>query len=158
MAFFDTFDLKILSLLQRDATMQLDAIAAAVGLSPSPCWRRIKRMEEEGVITGRVALVDRKAVNVNVTVFAAIRTNEHSPGWLAEFSRIVSDIPEVVEFYRMAGQVDYLLKIVVPSIEAYDDVYRRLISKVTIHDVSSMFAMEEIKGTTAMPLDYVALK
>jgi len=158
MASFDEFDLKILSLLQRDATMQLDAIAAEVGLSPSPCWRRIKRMEEEGVITGRVALVDRKAVNVNVTVFAAIRTNEHSPRWLADFSRIVSDIPEVVEFYRMAGQVDYLLKIVVPSIEAYDDVYRRLIAKVTIHDVSSMFAMEEIKGTTAMPLDYVPLK
>jgi len=158
MASFDHFDLKILALLQRDATMQLDAIAAEVGLSASPCWRRIKRLEEEGVITRRVALVDRRAANVNVTVFAAIRTNEHSPQWLADFSRIVSDIPEVVEFYRMAGQVDYLLKIVVPSIEAYDEVYRRLISKVTIHDVSSMFAMEEIKGTTEMPLTYMALK
>lgn len=158
MALLDNFDLKILNLLQRDAAMALEAIAAEVGLSASPCWRRIKRLEEEGVIKGRVALVDRKAVNVNVTVFAAIRTNEHSPQWLAEFSRIVSDIPEVVEFYRMAGQVDYLLKIVVPSIEAYDEVYRRLIAKVTIHEVSSMFAMEEIKGATAMPLDYAILR
>ena len=155
MASLDEFDRKILKLLQRDATMQLEDIAAEVGLSASPCWRRIKRLEADGVIRGRVALLDRKRLNLGVTVFVAIRTNQHAPEWLEKFSRTVGDIPEIVEFHRMSGQIDYLLKVVVPDIAAYDAVYKRLIAKLPLFDVNSMFAMEEIKATHVLPLEYL---
>ncbi len=150
----DNIDKKILSFLQKDATTPVAEIAERVGLSTTPCWRRIQKMEEAGVIRARVALLDGQKLNAGVTVFVAVRTNEHSAEWLEAFSRAVVEIPEVVEFYRMSGDVDYLLRVVVPDIAAYDAVYKRLISRVSLSDVSSSFAMEEIKYTTALPLDY----
>ncbi len=154
MSVLDDFDIKILKLLQEDSSLQMEEIAQRVGLSASPCWRRIKRLEAEGVIDRRVALLDRKQVNLPVTVFVFVRTNQHAPDWLDSFAQAVADLPEVLEFYRMSGQVDYLLKIVVPTIEAYDAVYKRLIAKLPLFDVSSMFAMEELKATTNLPLGY----
>ena len=126
-----------------------------MGLSSTPCWRRIRLLEEAGVIRGRVALLDREKLNVGVTVFVAVRTSQHNQEWLERFARAVEGIPEVVEFYRMAGDVDYLLRVVVPDIAAYDGVYKRLIQRIDLTDVSSSFAMEEMKYTTAIPLTYV---
>lgn len=150
----DQIDKKILACLQEDATTSVAEIAERVGLSTTPCWRRIQKLEEAGVIRARVALLDGTKLNVGVTVFVAIRTNEHNAAWLEKFSKAVSEIPEVVEFYRMSGDIDYLLRVVVPDIAAYDSVYKRLIERVSLSDVSSSFAMEEIKYTTALPLDY----
>jgi Lrp/AsnC family transcriptional regulator len=150
----DDFDNKILTILQADAGRHIADIAKQVGLSPTPCWRRIRQLEAAGVIRGRVALLDRRKLNVGVTVFLAVRTNQHNQEWLGRFSRAVDSIPEVVEFYRMAGDIDYLLRVVVPDIAAYDGVYKRLIEKIDLTDVSSSFAMEELKYTTAVPLTY----
>ena len=150
----DEIDLKILALLQADAGLSNAELADRVGLSATPCWRRIRHLEETGVIRARVALLDRSALNVGVTVFVQIRTNQHTPEWLERFARAVEGIPEIVDFYRMAGDVDYLLRVVVPDIAAYDGVYKRLIGKIDLFDVSSSFAMEEIKSTTALPLAY----
>lgn len=150
----DAVDRRILSCLQEDATLPLEALAERVGLSPSPCWRRIQKLEAQGVIKKRVALLDPDKLNVGVTVFVAVRTNRHDMEWAEQFCRAVSDIPEVVEFYRMSGETDYLLRVVVPNIAAYDDVYKRLIKTASLHDVSSNFAMERIKYTTALPVDY----
>lgn len=129
-------------------------LAERVGLSATPCWRRIQKLEQAGVIRSRVALLDAAALNVGVTVFVRLRTSRHSYAWLEDFATKVAAIDEVVEFYRMSGDVDYLLKIVVPDIAAYDDVYKRLIKSAEFSDVNSSFAMEEIKYTTALPLDY----
>ncbi|MCC6982266.1 MAG: Lrp/AsnC family transcriptional regulator [Bauldia sp.] len=153
----DRLDRKILQILQEDATVPVAEIGRRVGLSTTPCWRRIQKLEEEGVIQRRVALLDPKKINVKVTAFIAITTNQHNEEWLKRFAEVIRDLPEVVEFYRMAGQVDYLLRVVVPDIEAYDGFYKRLISRIEIADVSSSFAMEQIKFTTAMPLNYVVL-
>lgn len=150
----DDIDRKILSLLQKDATLSTAEIAEMVGLSTTPCWRRIQILEQEGYITRRVALVDRGKVNVPLDVFVAIRTNEHNFDWLDEFARIVCEFPEVVELYRMSGEIDYLMRVVVPDMAAYDVFYKSLIKKVQLTDVSSSFAMERIKYTTALPLDY----
>jgi Lrp/AsnC family transcriptional regulator len=151
----DDADRKILALLQEDLSLPVAEIAGRVGLSPTPCWRRIQRLEDSGVIRKRVALLDGDKLNVGVTVFVAVRTNEHSAEWLDQFARAVSEFPEVVEFYRMSGDIDYLIRLVVPDIAAYDAFYRRLIAKVRLSDVSSSFAMEEIKYTTALPLGYM---
>jgi Lrp/AsnC family transcriptional regulator len=153
----DTLDQKILNLLQEDATLSVAEIGERVGLSTTPCWRRIQNLEKAGIIQGRVTLLDAEKLNVGVTVFVAIRTNQHSLEWLEKFAAAVSGIPEVVEFYRMSGDVDYLLRVVVPDIAGYDAVYKRLISAVDLSDVSSSFAMEKIKSTTALPLNYVKL-
>ena len=153
----DKIDRKILALLQKDATTPVAEIGRKVGLSTTPCWRRIQKMEEDGVIKGRVAVLDPAKVNAGVTVFVSIRTNEHNEAWMRKFSAVVDDFTEVVEFYRMSGQVDYLLRVVVPDIEAYDAFYKRLIAKIDISDVSSSFAMEQIKYTTALPLSYIVL-
>jgi Lrp/AsnC family transcriptional regulator len=150
----DDFDKKILTILQTDAGGSNAEIAERIGLSPTPCWRRIRNLEETGVIRRRVALVDRGKLNVGVTVFVAVRTNQHNQAWLERFAAVVDSIPEVVEFYRMAGEVDYLLRVVVPDIAAYDAVYKRLIEQIDLYDVSSSFAMEELKYTTAVPLTY----
>ncbi|WP_020400995.1 Lrp/AsnC family transcriptional regulator [Kordiimonas gwangyangensis] len=150
----DEIDRKILNLLQKDATLSTAEIAEAVGLSTTPCWRRIQILEQEGFITRRVALVDRNKVNVPLDVFVAIRTNEHNFDWLDEFARLVCEFPEVVELYRMSGEIDYLMRVVVPDMAAYDTFYKKLIKKVQLTDVSSSFAMERIKYTTALPLDY----
>lgn len=150
----DAVDRKILDLLQVDASLSLADIAEQVNLSTTPCWRRIQRLERDGVISGRVALLDPGKINLSITVFVAIKTDQHNAEWLTDFAREVTAVPEVVEIYRMAGDIDYLLKIVVPDIQGYDRVYKALIDKVRFFDVSSMFAMERIKHTTALPLDY----
>lgn len=153
----DRLDRKILKLVQEDATSSVADIAKAVGLSTTPCWRRIQKLEDEGVIRKRVALLDPKAINARVTVFVSIRTNTHSVEWLKRFSEVISEFNEVVEFYRMSGEIDYLLRVVVPDIAAFDTFYQRLITKIEIRDVSSAFAMEQIKYTTEMPLDYIVI-
>jgi Lrp/AsnC family transcriptional regulator len=150
----DDFDRKILACLQDDATMPLSEITKRVGLSSTPCWRRIQKLEEAGVIRAKVALLDAAKLNVGVTVFVSVKTSQHSQEWLESFAKAVMEFPEVVEFYRMSGEVDYLMRVVVPDIAAYDRFYKRLIEKITLTDVSSSFAMEQIKYTTALPLDY----
>jgi Lrp/AsnC family transcriptional regulator len=151
----DAIDIRILEILQRDAEQQVAQIAAQVGLSTTPCWRRIQRLKEAGVIERQVALLNARKVNVGVTVFVSVRTSTHTQEWFERFRATVQAIPEVVEFYRMSGEVDYLLRVVVPDIAAYDAVYKRLIAGTHLHDVSSSFAMEELKLTTALPLSYV---
>ena len=153
----DRLDRKILSIIQEDATVSVAEIGKRVGLSTTPCWRRIQKMEEDGVIQRRVAVLDPVSINASVTAFVSIITNEHSDDWLKRFAEIISEFPEVVEFYRMAGQVDYLLRVVVPDIAAYDEFYKKLISKIKISDVSTTFAMEQIKYTTQLPLGYIPL-
>ena len=153
----DRTDRKILSILQEDATMPVADIARRVGLSTTPCWRRIQKLEEDKVIERRVALLNPVKVNVGVTVFVSIRTDKHNAEWLKRFSEVISKMPEVVGFYRMSGQIDYLLKVVVPDIAAYDAVYKRLVSDIEIEDVSSTFAMERIKDTMTLPLDYMVI-
>ena len=150
----DAMDLKILEILQNDTTPAVADIGKMVGLSTTPCWRRIRRLEELGVIQKRVALLDPAKVNAGVTVFVSIKTDAHEINWLEQFHEAVIDLPEIVEFYRMSGEVDYLLRVVVPDIAAYDTFYKKLISRVSITKVSSAFAMEQIKYTTAVPLSF----
>ena len=155
-AMLDRMDRKILDILQQDCTLPVAEIGKRVGLSTTPCWRRIQKLEELGVIQARVALLDAKKVNVGVTVFVSITTSHHTQEWLDRFHAALNEFPEVVEFYRMSGQVDYLLRVVVPDIERYDTFYKKLIGKIELSDVSSAFAMEQIKFTTALPLDYAS--
>jgi len=150
----DAIDRKIISILQENAETPIQAIADVVNLSTTPCWRRVQKLKELGVIKKQVALCDPAMLNVGVTVFISIRTNQHSQAWLNKFADHVKDIPEVIEFYRMSGDVDYLIRVVVPDIAAYDAVYKKLIRIADLHDVSSSFAMEQIKYTTALPVDY----
>ena len=150
----DDLDRKILSLLQRDSTLVVADIAEQVGLSTTPCWRRIQNLEKAGVIRARVALLDPDKLNVGVTVFVRVKTSQHNYEWLESFAKAVAEIDEVVEFYRMSGDIDYLLRVVVPDIASYDAVYKRLIQAADLSDVSSSFAMEQIKFTTALPLTY----
>ncbi|HJU30699.1 MAG TPA: Lrp/AsnC family transcriptional regulator [Hyphomicrobiaceae bacterium] len=150
----DEMDVKILRLLQKDSTRSVADIGKEVGLSTTPCWRRIQKLEEAGVVQRRVAILDPARINAGVTVFVSIKTDQHSLAWLEKFHAAVIDFPEVVEFYRMSGEVDYLLRVVVPDIAAYDSFYKKLISRIEISKVSSAFAMEQIKYTTALPLDF----
>lgn len=150
----DDMDLKILRILQKDCTMPVADIGKQVGLSTTPCWRRIQKLEELGVISRRVALLDPVLVNAGVTVFVQIKTDQHSLDWLQKFHAAVQDFPEVVEFYRMSGDIDYLMRVVVPDIAAYDAFYKKLIARIEIAKVSSAFAMEQIKYTTALPLEF----
>lgn len=154
----DRVDKMILTLLQEDATMPVADIAKRVGLSTTPCWRRIQKMEEDRVIERRVAVLRPEKVNCGVTVFVSITTNKHNQEWLRRFAELIAQLPEVVGFYRMSGQVDYLLKVVVPDIAAYDQFYKRLVGEIEIEDVSSAFAMERIKDTTQLPLNYLPLE
>ena len=151
----DATDRQILDILQQDTTMPLAEIARRVGLSSTPCLRRIQKLEEAKVIRRRVALLDNQKINAGVNVFVSIRTSKHNADWLGRFADIVNKMPEVVEFYRMSGEIDYLLRVAVPDIAAYDAFYKRLIAEIDLDDVSSSFAMEQIKYTTALPLDYV---
>lgn len=148
----DETDRRLLRLLQEDATLSLAQLSERVGLSPTPCWKRIQKLEREGVIRRRVALLDPAKVGVGVTVFVTVRTGEHSRPWLERFAGAVSAMPEVVEFYRMSGEIDYLMRVVVPDIAAYDAFYKRLIEIAPLGDVTSRFAMEAIKYTTALPI------
>jgi len=151
----DEIDKKLLALLQEDATLTVNELSKRVGLSPNGCWRRIQALEADGTIRKRVTLLEPKRVNAGVTVFVAIKTNQHNAAWLARFAKSVEALPEVVEFYRMSGDVDYLLRIVAPDIEGYDAVYKRLIQNPGLVDVSSSFAMEQLKYTTTLPLHFV---
>lgn len=151
----DATDKKILRHLQKDASLSVGDIAEKVGLSTTPCWRRIQNLEKSGVIKGRVALLEDRALNLKTTVFVMVKTARHDLDWFKQFSEAVASIDEVVEFYRMSGDVDYLLKVVVPDIQAYDRVYKKLIQKVPLSDVSSTFAMEKLKCTTELPLEYI---
>lgn len=150
----DQIDKKILAILQSNAEESVAEIAEKVGLSTTPCWRRIQNLEKSGVIKGRVAILDAEKLNVGVTVFVAIRTSQHNPDWLEKFSKGLDDIEEIVEVYRMSGDVDYMLKVQVPDISAYDLVYKKLIRIADMYDVSSHFSMEQIKYTTQLPLAY----
>ena len=144
--------MQLLALLQTDSTLSIAELAERIHLSSNACWKRVKRLEAEGVIRKRVALLDAGKLGAGVTVFVTVRAVEHSEAWLAEFAAAVRTLPEVVEFYRMSGDTDYLLKIQVADIAAYDHVYKALIRSVRLSDVSSAFAMEELKHTTAIPL------
>lgn len=149
----DAIDRKILRLIQQDATLAIQEIGRQVGLSANPCWRRIKRMEEAGLIERRVALLDPARLGLGLTSFVAIRTSNHSAEWLDAFAKGIGDIPEIIECHRMSGDTDYLLKVVVADISDYDRVYKALISCVPgISDVSSAFSMERLKYGTALPV------
>ena len=148
----DTIDWAILGVLQRDASLPVHEVGERVGLSSNACWRRIRRLEDSGIIAHRVALLDPEKLGLATTVFVAIRTNRHDPAWLEAFSRGIAEIDEISECHRMAGEVDYLLKIVVRDIAHYDRIYRKLIARIPdIADVSSTFSMEKMKATTALP-------
>ncbi len=148
----DTIDRAILSALQQDATLSADEVSERVNLSRNACWRRIKAMEEAGVIRGRVALVDAGKVGCPLTVMVLIRTNAHDGGWMDRFQTVLRAMPEVVGAYRMTGDLDYVLRVRVADVPAYDAFYKRLIGKVSVSDISASFVMEEIKDTTAVPL------
>jgi len=148
----DDLDRKILRLLQRDATVSLQDLGAKVGLSRNACWRRMRRLQDDGVITRTVALVDPRAVNLGLAAFIAVRAGSHDAAWLERFRRAVQDIPEIVGVYRTSGDIDYLLYARVPDMAAYDAVYQSLISRVDLSDVSASFVMEEIKHTTELPV------
>jgi Lrp/AsnC family transcriptional regulator len=148
----DAIDRKILNVLQQDASLSVAEIGQRVGLSSTPCWKRIQRLEAEGVILRRVALVDQNKVGVGINVFVSIETGDHSQEWLERFAQTVSAMPEVLEFFRMAGDVDYLLRVVVPDMAGYDAFYKKLIAAIPLKNVTSRFAMEKIKSTTALPI------
>jgi Lrp/AsnC family transcriptional regulator len=148
----DAIDRKILSALQDDASLSVAEIGSRVGLSSTPCWKRIQRLETDGVIRKRVALIDQDKVGLGITVFVSIETGDHSQDWLDRFADTVRAMPEVMEFHRMAGDVDYMLRVVVPDIAGYDAFYKRLITTVPLKNVTSRFAMERIKSTTALPI------
>jgi Lrp/AsnC family transcriptional regulator len=152
----DELDRKILATLQVDSSLSVQEIGDRVGLSSTPCWRRIQKLENTGYIRRRVALLDPDKLNLGVSVFIAVRTNQHNAEWAERFRKVVISFPEVVDFFRLSGDVDYLIRAVVPDIAAYDDLYQRLIAKIDLYDVSSMFAMEQIKSTTELPLMYAA--
>ena len=148
----DDIDRQILALLQEDASRPVSELAARVGLSTTPCWKRINKLKEEGVISKQVVLCDPDKLDLATTVFVEISTNQHNEAWLKKFALAVQAIPEIVDVYRMSGDVDYLLRVVVKDIQGYDAVYRRLIRSCELHDVSSSFAMERIKSSTALPV------
>ncbi|HEU4987819.1 MAG TPA: Lrp/AsnC family transcriptional regulator [Rhizobiaceae bacterium] len=150
----DETDRKILDILQRDGDRAVSDIAEEVNLSSTPCWRRIKRLEETGIIKRRVALVDRRLLNVSMTIFIGVKAPRHEMSWLNAFRALIEDIPEVVEAYRLTGVTDYVIKLVVPDIETYDAVYKKMISKLEFSEINSSISMEEMKFTTAMPTSY----
>ena len=149
----DTIDRIILAELQRDGTLSVDQVSERVGLSRNACWRRIKRLEDEGFITGRVALVDADKLGLGLSVFILIRTSSHEPDWLQKFRAAVTSFPEITGVYRMSGDLDYVLRARVSDVKAYDRLYQRLIAKVALSDVSASFVMEEIKETTIVPVE-----
>ncbi|RDL44401.1 transcriptional regulator [Marinomonas piezotolerans] len=148
----DNTDLQLLALIQSDDSISIEVMASHVGLSKTPCWRRVQKLESAGYIKRRVALLDAEKFGLGVSVFVQVKTNQHDANWSEDFARTVSAFPEVVEFYRMAGEYDYLLRVLVKDIPAYDRFYKRLISATALTDVTSNFAMEQIKWTTQLPL------
>lgn len=149
----DTIDRRILAELQRDGTLSVEHLSERVGLSRNACWRRVKRLEEDGVITGRVALVDADKLGLGLSVFILVRTSSHDPEWLAKFRSATTSLPEITGVYRMSGDLDYVLRARVADVKAYDRLYQRLIAKVPLSDVSASFVMEEIRETTVVPVE-----
>jgi Lrp/AsnC family transcriptional regulator len=148
----DAIDRKILAVVQEDASLSVAEIGQRVGLSSTPCWKRLQRLEADGVIMRRVALIDPEKIGLGITVFVSIETGDHSQDWLKRFAETVGGMPEVMEFYRMAGDVDYMLRVVVHDMQSYDGFYKKLIATVPLKNVTSRFAMERIKSTTALPI------
>jgi Lrp/AsnC family transcriptional regulator len=148
----DDIDRALLDILQQDATLSIAQMAERIGLSPTPCWKRIQKLEAQGVITRRVAVVDPDRVGVGLSVLVSIEAGEHTPEWLQRFSDGVAALPEVMEVYRMAGDVDYILRVAVADMAEYDGFYKRLIAMAPMKNVTSRFAMERLKHTTAYPL------
>ncbi|MDI3470191.1 MAG: Transcriptional regulator, AsnC family [Pseudolabrys sp.] len=148
----DAIDRKILAVVQQDASLSVAEIGQRVGLSSTPCWKRLQRLEADGVIQRRVAIIDPDKIGLGVTVYVSIETGDHSNEWLKHFAETVSAMPEVMEFYRMAGDVDYMLRVVVTDIAGYDTFYKKLIAAIPLKNVTSRFAMERIKSTTALPI------
>src|SRR3984893_279219 len=148
----DAIDRKIVALLQEDASLSLAAIAHRVGLSQSPCWKRIQGLEKAGVILKRVVLISPESIGVGLTVFVSIESGDHSTAWLSKFAQTVTAMPEVMEFYRMAGDIDYMLRVAVPDMQGYDAFYKKLIDTLPLKNVTSRFSMERIKSNTAYPL------
>jgi Lrp/AsnC family transcriptional regulator len=151
----DRLDKKILEILQQDASLSLDDVGEKAGLSRNACWRRIRKLEEDGVITGRVAIIDPNTVNLGLSVFMAIRTTEHNADWLDSFHKAVRSIPEIVGAYRTSGDTDYILHARIPDVHAYDQLYQKLIERVALSDVSGSFVMEELKQVTELPLTFL---
>jgi Lrp/AsnC family transcriptional regulator len=151
----DNTDRKILQALQKDASYSVSRLAEEIGLSKSACWRRIQTLEEKGVITARVALLDQHKLGLDLTVFTAIRTIQHTQDWYDNFSSVVTAMPNVMEVHRMSGDIDYLMRAVVPDMRSYDSMYRDMIKNIELSDVSSSFSMETIKYSTALPLEYL---
>ena len=149
----DSIDREIVRLLQDDASRSARELGDAVGLTATPCWRRIRALEDDGTIARQVAIVDPHAVGLDVLALGNIRTNDHSSEWIRRFRAAIADLPEVLEAYRTSGDIDYTLKVRVSSIPAYDDFYRRLIEAIDLYDVRTIFVMEELKSTTALPID-----
>ena len=152
----DAIDRKILTVLQDDASLSVAEIGDRVGLSSTPCWKRIQRLEADGVILRRVALVDQNKIGLGITVFVSVESADHSEAWLRKFADAVSAMPEVMEFYRMAGDVDYMLRVVTADMQSYDVFYKKLIGAVPLKNVTSRFAMEKIKSVTAYPVPAAA--
>jgi Lrp/AsnC family transcriptional regulator len=152
----DKFDCAILAALQADGTLSIASLSEKIGLSSTPCWKRVKRLEEDGYISSRVAIVDRQKVGLPVTVFVSVRTSQHDEKWLERFAAAVMVLPEVQEFHRMSGDVDYLLKVVTTDIGGYDTFYKKLIKVSQLTGISSAFSMEQIKSTTALPLELIS--
>lgn len=150
----DRADRKLLDAVQRDAGRTLAELAELVGLSRNACWTRLKRLEDEGYLLGRHALLNREKLNLGLMVFVSIKTDDHSQAWAEQFRRAVADLPEIVGVYRTAGETDYLIQAVVPDVKAYDALYQRLTARLRLSDVSGAFVMEEMKATTVLPLDY----
>ncbi len=150
--FLDEQNRKILYYLQRDSSMSIKELSERVNLSPTPCWKRIRNLKESGVIRANVALLDQQLIGAAVTVFIAIKTDQHNMAWTEKFAFEMSDIPEIMEVYRMSGEVDYLLRAVVPSIAEFDHLYKKIISRIDLTEVTSTFAMEQMKYTTALPI------
>ena len=150
----DQADRRILRAMQRDASLGVEALGELVGLSRNACWRRIRLMEEAGVIKARVALVDPDALGLGLTVFVAVRTDRHEPEWLEKFTRAVTGMPEILGVWRTSGDLDYLLKAKVSGVRAYDKLYQKIIRKVELADISASFVMEEIKETSELPVDF----
>ena len=152
----DAIDRKILAVLQQDASLSVAEIGDRVGLSSTPCWKRIQRLEADGVIQKRVALVDQNKIGLGLSVFVSVESSDHSDAWLKRFAEAVSAMPEVMEIYRMAGDVDYMLRVVIPDMQSYDVFYKKLIHAVPLKNVTSRFAMEKIKSITALPIPAAA--
>lgn len=156
-ATLDRIDRRILHELMRDATLPVSHLAERVGLSQTPCWKRVQKLEAARVITGRVAIVDPAAIGLDLTVFVEIEAADHTPEWRTAFAAVVENYPEIVEIHRMAGEVDYLLKVVVTGMAAYDALYLALTQRLACRNVTSKFSMERLKATTALPIDTAAV-